>query len=413
MIQARTQEEIESALLDGGEIYVDSSSVIHLSRPLYVNKPTKFRGGQFIVSSGPALIIGSSNVDVIGTQIYGANVFTASLDESQKFIYAQGTQGAPLTNLSVLACRLYGSQKDNIRFEWCTDSIISSNLVKNFLYSGIMLLSCEGVTVTGNNVSNGLMKDPVKNVYGIMTSDLDNTEAARSRNISITGNRVHQIDWEAIDTHGGDGITITGNTVTASPRGIALVSGNLSRLTVPTRCVVTGNNIDASGSRIPSREGIWLGGISGNPACGVVTGNYVSGYEEGKSIVTPLVDRNKLYVGGNNISLVPASLIELNSQYFSAHNVVPPRYTVDGNSVSVEGAVFPKPHPANTSLYVGKLSNPHAWPERECMLGMIKGSNPNAGTAMLGIKTNGELWMYYKSTNDTYPYHLAGSYLAR
>jgi hypothetical protein len=398
------EADLRAALANGGEIHVDSSAVVTLSQTLEVTQPTKLIGGKFVKSSGPAFHITSSNVEFDGVQIAGGEV-AAGYDDTQKLIYAQGTEAAPLGNLWLHECKLFGSRGDNIWLEWCRESNVTNNLIKRFLYSGIMVISGEGIIIQGNNVYDARMTGEVPNVYGIAVTDLDNTEAARSRDCTIIGNRVDQIDWEAIDTHGGDRITIVGNTVSRSPRGIALVTGNSTRLTAPTRCVVSGNNVDGAGTRRPIREGIWLGGIANVPADGVVTGNIVTNYPW--TIGTPYVDRSKTYIGGNNVPLVDWTPIEMDE--FNAHGTWPPEFKVDGNTTYLRGAGYPK---SGTSRIYGRIPNAHAWPSQLTMVGAVKGSDSGGSIGMFAAHPDGSIELFYKSLDDTPAFFLSGSYEA-
>jgi hypothetical protein len=401
-----TEAEIRAALQDGGEIYIDSSTLIPLSGALQVTKPTKIVGGMFSITSGPAFEITSSNVELDRVQVLGG-MSSGGYDPSQKIIYAHGTQGAMLENIVVNQCRLFGSRANNIWLEWVKDSTVSLNIVKRFYYSGIMLISCDGITVQGNQVFDARMQDPVVNVYGIACTDLDNTELARSRNISITGNRVHLIDWEAIDTHGGDGITITGNVVTASPRGIALVVGNSTRVTAPVNCVVSGNLVNGSGARYPSKPGIFLGGIATALADATVSGNTVLNHS------TPFfvnhVDRSKTTIGGNSVPVKDWSPIVMDGDFEGATGSLAPMYMIDGDMVWLRGAVKPV---GSARDVIGRIGDENAWPSGTTMVAYVQGSQNGSGNGMVGVHSDGTLRFYYHTGTDTAWYHLHGSYRA-
>jgi hypothetical protein len=405
-----TEEELTAALADGGEIRVDSSVVITLSQTMDVIRPTKLIGGTFAVDTGTAFQITSSDVEFYGARIAGGGI-AAGHDGTQTLIHAAGTATSPLSNVNVNDCHLSGSRADNIWLDWCVESTVSNNTIREFLYSAVMVVSGTRVTIIGNQVSDSPLLDAAgspTNCYGIAVTDIDNTEQARSRNVLVTGNRVHAIDWEGIDTHGGDGITITGNTITACPRGIALVTGNSTRTTAPTRCVVSGNNVDGVGARQTVREGIWLGGMANVPADGVVTGNLVTGYGD-KTFVTPYVDRGKMHVGGNQPAYMQWSPITLDGD-FTANSTYTPEYKIDGNTSYLRGGVIPKS--GSQRKVIGHLANPHARPEVLSFVGYTKGSNPSAGNGMVGVWPDGTIELFYSSGTDTYTYFLSGSYEA-
>lgn len=399
-----TEAELRAAVTAGGEVYVDTGTSITLTSPVDVTVPVRIIGGTYSVPSGVGFHVTSSNVEFNRVRMGGGWSYAGGHDPGQKLIYVQGTATSKLENISIHDSFFSGSRADNVWLEWVKDSYVSDNIIKRYLYSGVMLISCDGVVVNGNNIWDSPLVGQL-NCYGIAATDLDNTEAARSRNCLITGNRVHLVDWEGIDTHGGDGITVTGNTVTACPRGIALVTGNSTRVASPTRCVVSGNNVDGAGSRQTVREGIWLGGIANVPADGVVTGNIVTNFD--KAFSTPYVDRGKTFVGGNNVPFVDWTLIDMDE--FTAHGTWPPEFMIDGNTVTVRGAGYPK---TGTSKIYGTIPNVFAAPSELSMVGAVKGSDPNGSVGMFAVHPDRRVQLYYKNGTDTPAFFLSGSYEA-
>lgn len=402
-----TEADLRAALQTGGEIYVDSSAMITLTGgPLQVTQPTKIVGGMLSVTSGPAFEITSSNVELDRVQILGG-MSSGGYESGQKLIWAKGTSTAMLENIVITQCRLFGSRGNNIWLDWCKDSTVSLNIIKRFYYSGIMLISCDGVTIQGNQVFDARMQDPVVNVYGIACTDYDNTVAARSKNITITGNRCHLIDWEAIDTHGGDGIVVTGNVVTASPRGIALVVGNASRLTAPVHCVVSGNLVNGQGARYTSREGIILVGLSTALASATVTGNMVLNHAD--LIHVNNTDRSRTNVAANSTPMRGWTPITMDGDFEGATGSLAPEYLIDGDAVWIRGAARPT---GSARDVIGHIADPSAWPASTTMVGYVQGSLPGSGNGMIGVQSDGTVRFYYHTGSDTAWYHLNGSYRA-
>jgi Right handed beta helix region len=401
----RTQADLAAALLVGGTIEVDSSTTITLTAQLNVTQPTRITGGKFSVASGPAFYVTSSDVTIAGVTITGGG--TSSYDSNQKLIYVKGTSSVPLSNICIRNCTLQSSRSDNVWLEWCSDSLVTANLIYTYLYSGVMVISGVRVSVTDNVIRDAPLSVGVVNNYGIAFTDLDNTSAARSRDCQAVGNMISYIDWEAIDTHGGSGISIVGNTIVACPRGIALVVGNASRLTAPTRCTVSGNSINGTGQRQVVREGIFLGGIAGVSADGTVSGNTVTNMSPTFSL--DFVDRAKTTFVGNNEYLVPWTNITLDGDY-NANATYPPQYAVEGNTVMLRGAAIPKG--SSTRTVIGHLPSAFAWPSTVTMVGYVKGSNAAAGNGMIGVDTDGTVSLYYFSGTDVFSYFLSGTYQA-
>ncbi|WP_116042232.1 right-handed parallel beta-helix repeat-containing protein [Amycolatopsis palatopharyngis] len=401
-----TEAELRAAIAAGGEVYVDTGTTITLSSPVVVDVPVRIIGGSYSVPDGTGFHVTSSNVEFNRIKIGGGWSYSGGFDSAQKLIHVQGTSAAPLENISIHDSFMSGSRADNVWLEWVRDAYVNDNIIKRFLYSGVMQISCDGVVVNGNNIWDSPLIGQL-NCYGIAVTDADNTVAARSRNITITGNRVHLIDWEAIDTHGGDGITIAGNTVTASPRGIALVTGNSTRVTAPENCMVSGNFVDSRGSRQTVREGVLLGGIANTPADGTVVGNHIIGYGD-DALVANYYDRGKTRIGSNNVPFQNWRPLPLGED-FTANTTYPPEYMVDGDTVHFRGGVIPKSASQRTIISVLPSI---ARPSVLTTVSMLKGSNASAGEGVLGVWPDGRMVLMYQSGTDTYTYFLHGSYEA-
>lgn len=397
------ETDLRAALADGGEVRVDGSVTISLASPLVIDRPATLTGGVFTVDTSSAIEIASSDVTVQGVRITGPGL-GATYDGGQKLIHAQGCDTSPLERVAVRDCRLTGSRGNNVWLDWCRDTLVDGCHITEYRYSGVMVISGERVTARGCHIADAPLIDPVVNTYGVAVTDIDNTEAARSVNCTVSGNTVDRIDWEGIDTHGGDGLVVSGNTVTACPRGVALVVGNSTRETAPRNCVVTGNRIDGAGSREPVREGIHLAGIPYTPASGTVTGNHITGHAP--PFHFGYIDRGATYVGGNNLPMLDWTPITLDE--FVANDSYPPQLRVDGNTVTVRGGVIP----STGRDIIGHVPLDFARPDALTFLGYTKGSNGGAGNGMVGIWPDGKIQLFYHSGSDSYTYFLSGSYQA-
>ena len=406
-----TRAELDAALAAPGgsvEIVCDSATPITLTTPVVVDRPARILGGHFLVPDGTGFDITSSDVTLSGVHIEGGR--PGAYQASQKLVHAHGSQAAPLERVRVSECRLENSRGDNVWLTWCRDAAVTENMISAFLYSGVMVISGLRVMVANNLVRDAVLSPGVVNVYGIAITDTDNTEPARSRHCTVTGNHVSGIEWEGIDTHGGDRLTITGNHVTACPRGIALVTGNSSRLFAPTNCVVSGNTIDAGPGTRPPLAGVYLAGISGKAASATVVGNQITGYDDGAPpFYATYWARADTYIGGNSRPFVPWTPIEPGADY-TANPSYPPEFMVDGNMGFTRGGVIPKSGGVAARDAVGRVPNAAGWPETLTPLGLAKGSNPNAGNAQLAINPSGQLLMLYGAGTDGYTYWLNGSW---
>lgn len=406
------QADLATALLLGGDIACDPAVSIALTAPMAVTVPARLLGGTFTVASGPAFIVTSGNVEVAGLSVIGPGGLT--LDTTQKLIYVLGTQTAPLVGIDVHDCRLTGSACDSAWLEWCVDSSVHDCQISDFLNSGVMVVSGDSVTVEGNAIRDGHIATGAVEVYGIAFTDLLNTTAARSRYCTAADNHVSEVDWEGIDTHGGLGIVITGNTVTACRRSIALVTGNSTRVTAPQNCAVSGNVVDATGARVTPDIGIFLAGASGLPASATIGVNEIVGYDgTGQApITTTNWARGDTVVGSNSRAAVPWTNVPLTGGW-TLNATFPAQYQVDGNTVSFNGGgVVPPSGGDSGHPQIGTLTNAAAWPARRSFASLTKGSSATASIGVLDIDTDGTLRVDYDAGTDQFTRWLTGSYQA-
>lgn len=285
---------LRRALAAGGTIRLRSAEPLRPAEPLRIDRPTRLIGGSLAAPpDGPLFDIASSSVELVGVRIRGGAGPGRVRRPGQFLIWAHGEADAPLHDVVVSGCVLTDSLSDAVRLQWCTDSRVVGNRVSHVLYAGVMCLSCSRVLVADNQIRDIPLTSGTVDGYGIAFSDADNTEASRSQNCRAVRNLVERVDREGIDTHGGLGITIAGNVVVGCARGIAVVSGNETRLTAPQRCLVAHNRIDAAGSRAVAMEAVAFRGTDAAPATGAVVGNVVRGYRRPLSLwrATPVSPR--------------------------------------------------------------------------------------------------------------------------
>lgn len=397
-----TRAQIEEAIEDGETAYVSSESEIILDYPIQVNQSSTIVGGRFYAPSGePAFVVTASGVNLERTQIRGQGK-SFGYTHTQKLIHAVGTPANPLYDISIHNATLTDSAADNIWLQWVKQSKVATSTIKDYLYSGVMLISCDGVDVSGNHISGAPLSTGVVNTYGIAATDLSNSIEGRSKNITISGNILEDIEWEAIDTHGGTHICISHNIINNCVRGVALVVGNSSRVTVPNNCTVTGNIIDGMGS---TREGICLYGLPGNLADATVTGNSIRGHKT--PIYANQYDRALTRIGANSVPHVGWTNLTLTNGW-RANPTYLPQYMVDGEMVYLRGMVIPPVDAFHPTF--GALASAYA-PSILTFSRYTKGSNPGAGDATIGVATTGSLSMYYSTIRDTvYSYPIEGQY---
>lgn len=407
--------DLEAALRDGGVIDVDPTVVIEVDSPLSVGQPTWLRGGTFSCPTSPLFEIGVSDVDI--ERVTAAGPGDGVLDVGQKLISAIGTSDAPLSNVHVSRCKLTGSRGINVWLEWCVDSSAERCTISDYCDSGVTVISGNRVEVAQNSIYDGHLVTGGTSVYGVAVTDTLNTDAARSRFCRVIGNHVHQVDWEGLDTHGGLGVVFANNIVTATRRSIAVITGSEGRIAVPQECVVSGNVIDSTGSRVTPDTGIFLAGAGSSGASATITGNTISGYDStGQQPISAVTwDRANTLIGGNSRPHVPWTKVALSGGW--THNSSwPLMYMVDGNQVGVRGGAIPPTGGIFGNPVVGSLAVAAAWPSVRTFYAQTKGANPASATtqARCNVDADGSLRIDYApaTATDSYTYWFDGTYQA-
>lgn len=407
----RSFSELQTAVAAGGTIRVDNNYPITITSTVNVTTPCHIIGGEFIMPTDAAynlFHVTSDDVTFDTNRFTGAGT-TASPVLDTRFIDVFGTSANPVRNVRIRSCTMNGSQYENVRFTWTTHSSVTDCTMDDFLYAGVMIVSGSDIKVIGNTITNGILKSPLVNVYGIAFTDIDNTQAARCKNISIIGNTVRHIEWEGIDTHGGLNSIIQGNIVTGCNRGIALVVGNSSRVTVPNNNVVDGNYIELDDA-VLDREGICLFGLSGNLADATITNNIIHGYSTNPIYLDGYVEHKKTIIYGNTVPHRDWTPIVMNNtSVWTANSTYVPEYRVEGKEVFIRGmAVSMTTSVANSRI--GAIPASFA-PNTTTFMKASLGSNAAASSNVIAILSNGEVWSYYKRAGDMYSYPLEGSYI--
>ncbi|UVS81857.1 right-handed parallel beta-helix repeat-containing protein [Actinokineospora sp. UTMC 2448] len=396
MTAVATEADLRAALLDGGDI--TAAVALDLTAPLEITVPgTRVHGGRYHAESGPVWLGSVPDIELSGMHLHGGRDTTPSHDQAQRLIHIIGSQASPLPGVVVRDCRIRESRGDAVRLEWCVDSQVHGVTARGLLYAGVMVISGERVTVAGCTIVDAPLSPGVVNTYGVAVTDYDNTEQARSRDCAVIGNTVFQVDWEGIDTHGGDGVLVAGNTVQGCPRGVALVVGNATRTTVPTRCTVTGNSITARGMRVAPREGVLLGGLPGKGASATITGNRIDGYQR-PYLWGEYIDRAETIVAGNSQPMIPWCRLDMTASDFVLNTTYPLEIMIDGDTGYMRGGVIRKGG-AGSGTYVGRLPV-HGWPSALTWVSHTKGSSANASNARMTIYPDGRVYLLYPDGAD-------------
>lgn len=265
------------------------------------------------VTANTGLFVGTvSDCSWFGGKLIGPQF--ASQHDAERAISVTGTSAAaPATNITVHGVSMDTWGGYGVFLKWVTDFDVTRNKITNIWYAAIGCTSCFRGTVGGNRINN-VVGTP--NAYGIFLSResvVSLVTDPRSMDITCTGNVViGVVNWEGIDTHGGQGITIANNRVYGCFVGIAVVpsSNGTGPTYAPLDVTVAGNSI-ASGVTDGSKDyGIAFVGANaslGTPvelATGSITGNTIRGHGA-QAIVSDgaiyLHDTRGIVVTGNSI----------------------------------------------------------------------------------------------------------------
>ena len=223
----------------------------------------------------------SSGVRIEGGNIIGPQYIASS--NTQHGIYAYGSSGADylsditIKNINISKWGFYG-----IKLAYVKNFDIEDCDVGHCYQACIQTLSAENGTISKNDIG------PVYTArgggkYGVALSRNEGTDLdanPRSKNIRVTNNFVHDIvDWEGLDTHAGENITFSDNTILHCLIGISAVQADGDdnvEMYAPIGIVIANNNIDWGESDGLSSSAISIGGAEdGQRARCIITGNYM------------------------------------------------------------------------------------------------------------------------------------------
>ncbi|MGX9900061.1 right-handed parallel beta-helix repeat-containing protein [Arthrobacter sp. SA17] len=234
-----------------------------IAAPVKVTKAIRIscgRGGAVITSGSGThgFIVESSDVTFDGVTLVGTG---SGIAGTASAIRALGTEAVPIRNLSIHNCVMRDFNKYAIEAVSVRQFTISGNLIEDIAYGAVMILAGVKGYILSNTIKNLVQPTGFLNSYGIaMTRDASKSLelSPRSCDIVCSGNIIDGVTkWEAIDTHGGENLTITNNEVTNAYIGIALVS---SATYASKNIIVTNNLLDSGKTDGTARSGIQLVG---------------------------------------------------------------------------------------------------------------------------------------------------------
>ena len=332
----------------GATVVCPPGDVYKVTAPVNLPRAVTLRGGDWRPThSDETFRLQSSGVRLESMSI---TAVTGTGHSPHKIIYALGTQAAPYRDLVVRDVKIKNSRHAGVWLHYCEDSILEDVTIDSPAYVGIMLNSVSRITVNRARVLNVLQLDYSQS-YGISVTDSTNDEAGRSRDVLVTDSLVDGCKWEGVSTHSALRLQVIGNTLRNCYSGIAVLSGNTSRVVPPHDAVVVGNTIARAAAATGEAAIKFLGSQSteARPATGTISGNTITGYGTGKPPINVFnVDRSSFTCAGNSVPEVPWSPISLSGGWRDGTEVA--EYSVDANTLRLRGI------PTKTAATTGSLN---------------------------------------------------------
>ncbi len=281
----------------GGVVYLPpTASCYRITAPLVVSRALTLHGRNSEICQATAntagLSVTASNVKIDGLKLTGPSPST--FQTGSIALAVSGTFNAGLapvyiskvtvTNTSIDRWNGYGIVASYVdQFE------ASNNRVTNVVYGGIVVLSGTNGRIASNTVDTiNCSGTPGGNCYGItLTRRTDDSgelvSQPRTSDYAVTGNTVRNVPtWEALDTHAGQRIAFTGNTISGTKSGIMVGTANNASSVetyAPLLITVAGNTMDSGVTDGSASYGIVLQGADGvEYATGSISGNTIKGY---------------------------------------------------------------------------------------------------------------------------------------
>lgn len=285
-----TIAEIQSAF-DAAEAFgtrVVAAGEITTDTPLQVKTSCDLSGLTITHTgaSSPAIVVPNSNVVIDGVTLIGPGNTTLS---NSRGIQAIGVVGAPLREITIRNAKISGFRQVGIWLQHVDGFTVENCEISDCQYAGVHCMSVFHGMVKGNRISH-ITGTPL--AYGITINKASEplATAPRSTDVTITGNVITDVpNWEGIDTHGGERINITSNTVAGCKIGIAVVPAKdapaVDEIFAPLAVTVVGNTVDSLKTDGTAEFGISFTGAYKGPlgtvyeyATGVISGNVVKNH---------------------------------------------------------------------------------------------------------------------------------------
>ena len=224
--------------------------------------------------------ITASDVHIYGLEIEGSQ-YAASVS-TQRGIDAYGADSSNyISGLKIVDCNIHDWGFYGLLMRFVDGFLVEGNDVVDIYRAGITGLSVQNGHVATNYVDH-MIDSPC--AYGIMMSRYT-TDAGelvtypRSSDVEVFGNIVKNVvNWEGLDTHGGERIKYENNLIVNCAMGIMIgpCDNNAAVATYAALdCTAIGNTIISGSSSGTAKYGISFIGCAAQDSTGIVSGNIV------------------------------------------------------------------------------------------------------------------------------------------
>lgn len=207
-----------------------------------IDKPLTLEGATIRPPAGsPGLTITADDVTLLDLHILGPG--GTALDALDSGIYVDANPGAPVRNLVIQGSEVADFSYAGVYLRFVANVSVTGNHVHDIVYAGLMVLSGQGGTISGNTIQRiGVGRPNGTNAYGVALSRIEGSLASNpiTQDFLVSQNTVTDVPtWHAFDTHAGQHIAFTDNTLYRVSRGIFVTTdGDGNR---PRNIIITGN----------------------------------------------------------------------------------------------------------------------------------------------------------------------------
>jgi hypothetical protein len=228
------------------------------------------------------LSVEGDDVEIVGVEIVGAGNGAATTSSDALVRFSGASAASYRTGLILRDCYIREGGFYGVRCDFAQDILVTGCRFDDIAYAAFT-----GQSVTRARVNHNVFTDMTPgssgNAYAITftrTSGDTISVYPRSKDCEAIGNTINGITvWEALDTHGGDGIVFANNIIDNCLYGIN-VGPDTADSVAPLNCVVSGNVIRSGSTSADPGRAIGSGGFdASNKASNIVIiGNAIDGF---------------------------------------------------------------------------------------------------------------------------------------